>query len=123
MSNPYQSPLSDDIAPPRRTWVRFRVLFFLCTLALLLYIDRVCIGQAASVICEDLNFDKKDMSWINNAFIIAYCIFEVHTGHWGDRFGSRGIIARIVVWWSAFTAFTGIAFGFWPLFFRRFRFG
>ena len=31
------------------TAVRYGVLFFLCTLALLLYIDRVCIGE---VICS-----------------------------------------------------------------------
>jgi sugar phosphate permease len=123
MSNPYQSPLVDDLAPPRRTWVRFRVLLFLCSLALLLYIDRVCIGQAATAICEDLKFDKIHMSWVNNAFILAYCIFEVHTGHWGDRFGSRGIITRIVIWWSAFTALTGLAFGLAPLMITRFLFG
>ena len=31
----------------RPTAARFGVLFFLCTLALILYIDRACIGQAA----------------------------------------------------------------------------
>ena len=45
------------------------------------------------------------------------------TGHWGDRFGSRGVIARIVVWWSAFTALTGAAVGLWSLLAVRFLFG
>src|SRR5688572_2472256 len=123
MSHPYESPLPDKPSTPRPTWVRFRVLFFLCTLAVLLYIDRVCIGQAEKAIRESLELTKADMSWVYNAFILAYCLFEVHTGHWGDRFGSRGIIARIVLWWSAFTALTGLAFGLWPLVATRFLFG
>jgi ACS family glucarate transporter-like MFS transporter len=112
-------PLSES----RATWVRFRVLAFLCSLALLLYIDRVCIGQAEKAIRETLQLSKSDMSWVYNAFIVAYCLFEVPAGYWGDRFGSRGIIARIVIWWSGFTALTGLAFGLWPLVAIRFLFG
>jgi sugar phosphate permease len=123
MSNPYQAPAPDGIAEQRPTWVRYRVLLFLCTLAVLLYIDRVCIGQAEKAIREELGFDKNQMAYVYKAFILAYCLFEVHTGHWGDRFGSRGIIARIVIWWSAFTALTGMAFGLWPLVIIRFLFG
>src|SRR4029079_5032600 len=48
---------------------------------------------------------------------------EVPTGHWGDRFGSRTVITRIVLWWSFFTALTGAALGFWSLFAFRFLFG
>jgi MFS family permease len=108
---------------PPPTPARFGVLFFLCTLALLLYVDRVCIGQAATWITDELNLTKTEMGWVLNAFIIAYCIFEVPTGHWGDRFGSRRVITRIVLWWSAFTALTGIAFGLWSLVAIRFLFG
>src|SRR6185295_18073479 len=89
------------------TRARYGVLAFLCTLALLLYVDRVCIGQAAPAIRQSLGLSKTQMGWIFNAFTLAYCLFEVPTGHWGDRFGSRGVITRIVIWWSAFTALTG----------------
>jgi MFS family permease len=63
------------------------------------------------------------MAWVFNAFMLAYCLFEVPAGHWGDRFGSRGVIARIVVCWSLFTALTGAAFGFYSLVAFRFLFG
>jgi sugar phosphate permease len=116
-------PADDNSFPQRPTVVRFGVLFFLCTLALLLYIDRICIGQAETSIREELGFEKKHMSWIFSAFMLAYCVFEVPTGHWGDRFGSRGVIARIVVWWSIFTALTGAALGFYSLLAIRFLFG
>lgn len=133
--NPYQSPQTIDRSiaaqapadgPPdsgRPTYVRFGVLFFLCTLALLLYIDRVCIGQAESWIREELRLDKEQMSWVFMAFTLAYCLFEVPTGHWGDRYGSRGVISRIVIWWSIFTALTGAAFGLWSMLLVRFLFG
>ena len=45
------------------------------------------------------------------------------TGRWGDRFGSRGVLARIVVWWSLFTALTGAANGLVMLVAVRFLFG
>lgn len=131
--NPYAAPQADQRQLPHnpddherpqgQTYVRYGVLFFLCTLALVLYIDRVCIGQAEKSIREDLGLTKEHMGWIFNAFMIAYCVLEVPTGHWGDRFGSRKVITRIVVWWSAFTALTGLAFGFWPLMAIRFLFG
>jgi ACS family glucarate transporter-like MFS transporter len=136
MQNPYESPKAASYESPpdfpfpesRPTWARLGVLCFLCSLAFVLYIDRVCIGQAEKAIRESLStptriITKEDMSWVYNAFILAYCIFEVPTGHWGDRFGSRGVIARIVVWWSIFTALTGLAFGLWPLIIVRFLFG
>src|SRR5688500_214282 len=105
------------------TRVRYGVLAFLCTLALLLYLDRVCIGKAAPSIRRDLGLSETQMAWVFNAFTLAYCLFEVPTGHWGDRHGGRGVIARIVVWWSVFTALTGAAGGLWSLLAVRFLFG
>src|SRR5437867_1637778 len=92
-----EAPPPQTVVAGRPTMARYGVLFFLCTLALLLYVDRICIGQAETSIRNDLGFDKKAMGWIFSAFMLAYCLFEVPTGHWGDRFGSRGVIARIVV--------------------------
>src|SRR5262245_33149285 len=90
-------------APAAPTRARYLVLAFLCTLALLLYIDRVCIGQAEQSIRAELGLSKAEMAWVFTAFTLAYCLFEVPTGHWGDRYGSRGVIARVVLWWSAVT--------------------
>src|SRR5262249_11797996 len=39
------------------------------------------------------------------------------------RFGSRGVLTRIVLWWSAFTALTGAATGLAILLLVRFLFG
>src|SRR5688572_11516646 len=105
------------------TRVRFGVLAFLCSMALLLYVDRVCIGQAAPSIRADLGLSKTQMGWVFTVFSLAYALFEVPAGHWGDRYGSRGVIARIVIIWSLFTALTGAAAGFASLLVIRFLFG
>ena len=115
--------VAETLTNARPTRVRYGVLALLCTLSLLLYLDRVCIGQAETWIRSELRLTKSDMGWIFNAFMLAYCLFEVPTGHFGDRFGSRGVITRIVLWWSLFTALTGVALGFWSLFAFRFLFG
>jgi MFS transporter, ACS family, glucarate transporter len=58
---------------------------------------------------ERLQTDKKNdhMSWIFTAFLVGYMLFEVPGGWLGDRWGSRIVILRIVLWWSLFTALTG----------------
>src|SRR5437867_2204256 len=116
-------PPNIQIDSDRPSRARFGVLAFLCTLALVLYIDRICIGQAEKSIRDELKLSKDQMGLIAAAFTLAYVLFEVPMGHWGDRFGSRGVIARIVVWWSLFTALTGRAFNFWSLGLVRFLFG
>jgi sugar phosphate permease len=99
------------------------VLVFLSSLALVLYLDRVCIGQAVTAIETDLRLSDTEMGWVLGAFVVSYGLFELPTGHWGDRYGSRGVLTRIVVWWSAFTAMTGAALGLWTLMGVRFLFG
>ena len=71
----------------------------------------------------DLHLGPRDWGFITGAFAIAYALFEIPEGFLGDRFGARAMLARIVVWWSAFTALTGLASGLWALIIVRFLFG
>src|SRR5687768_15880726 len=117
------APIPYATAAQRPTRVRYGVLAFLCTMALLLYLDRVCIGQAEASIRAELGLTKSQMGWVYSVFLLAYCLFELPAGHWGDKHGSRGVIARVVVFWSIFTALTGAATGLWSLLLIRFLFG
>jgi ACS family glucarate transporter-like MFS transporter len=116
-------PVTSDFAsaPPSRT--RFGVLAFLCVLAFVLYLDRVCISQAVKPIKDELGLSGTQMSFILAAFTLAYGLFEVPTGHWADRIGSRRVLTRISIWWSVFTALTAACGGFWSLLIVRFLFG
>ena len=116
---------SGDFAelPERPTKVRYGVLAFLAAMTFILYLDRVCIGQSATAIKRDLGISDVWMSWVFNAFIISYTTLEIPTGRWGDRYGSRSVLARVVVWWSCFTALTGAAASLTMLLIVRFLFG
>jgi MFS family permease len=63
------------------------------------------------------------MGYVFSAFALAYAAFEIPTGWFADRYGTRSVLARIVLWWSAFTAFTGFAFNYASLLATRFLFG
>lgn len=102
---------------------RYIVLAFVCSLAFVLYLDRICISQAATDIKKELGLSNTDFGYVLAAFTLAYALFEVPIGWWGDKYGSRGVLARIVVGWSIFTALTGAAYGFVSLVAIRFLFG
>src|SRR5260370_3332888 len=96
-----------EIRLPPPTRARFIVLGFLCSMAFVLYLDRVCIAQALVPMQQEFNLTDTHMGLVHMAFTLAYGLFEIPTGRWGDRFGSRRVLTRIVLWWSAFTALTG----------------
>jgi sugar phosphate permease len=89
---------------PSRT--RYIVVVWLCGLAGVLYLDRICMGQAAKPIERELGLSNTQLGYIAIAFTLAYGIFEMPTGRLGDRLGSRFVLTRIVIWWSLFTAMT-----------------
>src|SRR5262245_54607698 len=89
------------------TRVRFIVLAFICTLSLITYLDRICIMRIAPDLQRDLKIDGEQMGLVFSAFLLGYTIFEVPGGRMGDRWGSRRVLTRIVLWWSLFTALTG----------------
>jgi len=105
--------------------VRYRhfVLVLLGLLAVVLYVDRVCISVALPRIQEDLDLLPEHLGWVSVAFSISYAAFEIPGGHMGDRTGPRRVLTRIVLWWSAFTALTGAATGLGFLLVTRFCFG
>jgi len=77
----------------------------------------------AADIMTDLRLTKQQMSWIYSAFALAYAAFEIPTAWWADRRGTRQVLTRIVIWWSAFTMLTAAAFNFVSLIVTRFLFG
>ncbi len=105
------------------TKARHKFLWLIYALAVITYLDRVCISAAAPAISEEFGFTKTQMGYIFSAFTVAYAVFEIPSGWMGDRFGTRLALTRIVLWWSLFTALTGATFGFWSLATVRFLFG
>ncbi|MBS1976868.1 MAG: MFS transporter [Bacteroidetes bacterium] len=99
------------------------VLFILSVLSIITFLDRNAISLAGHRITTELGLSESQFGWILSAFTISYGLFEIPTGLMGDRLGARRVLARVVVWWSLFTVFTGFARGFLSLFAIRFLFG
>jgi MFS family permease len=100
-----QTPLPDN--DPTR--VRYGVLGFACVLSMITYLDRVAFGAAQSSIITALGLNHEgDLKWAITAFAFAYAAFEIPSGWLGDVFGPRTTLIRIVLWWSVFTALTGM---------------
>ena len=92
-------------------------------LAVLSYVQRVAISQAAGPISHDLHLNKAQMGLVFGAFGLSYALFELPAGLLGDRLGVRRVLVRIVLAWSAFTALTGAVWSANSLYAVRFLFG
>jgi ACS family glucarate transporter-like MFS transporter len=103
--------------------VRYRVVAFTLLLAALTYLDRVCISTLAPSIMRELGLSRMQMSYVFSAFIVAYAAFEIPTAWWGERVGTRRVLARIVLWWSSFTIATGLVSSYKAMLAVRFLFG
>ena len=95
----------------------------LVILGMVTFLDRINISVAGSSIMHDLQLSPSQWGWVQSAFILSYGLMQIPMGWLGDRFGHRKILAAIVLWWSLFTAFTGLAGGLASLLVIRFMFG
>ena len=107
----------------RPTRSRMVVAFWLCSMAAILYLDRICWAKAAPSIKAEFDLTNTQLAYLAMAFQVAYGLFEIPTGRWGELIGARRVLTRITIWWSIFTAMTGAGFGFVSLFVVRFLFG
>jgi MFS family permease len=107
----------------RPTRVRYGVVAFAVSLAVITYLDRVSISFAAPAIRHDLGLTAIQMGWAFTAFNLGYALFEIPGGFLGDWIGPRRVLTRIVLWWSFFTAATGWAWSYASLVATRFLFG
>ncbi|HEY2434656.1 MAG TPA: MFS transporter [Vicinamibacterales bacterium] len=102
---------------------RYRVVALASALAMVTYLDRTAIGTLAPAIQRDLGLTTVEMGWVFTAFQLAYGLFEIPTGRWADRIGTRAVLARIVIWWSVMTIGTAAAVNYVTMLAIRFLFG
>jgi ACS family glucarate transporter-like MFS transporter len=123
--------MTPNLSPAAPTRVRYVVLFMLCLLAMITYMDRAASGSAKKAIMDDLGIQEADFFWVLIAFQLAYAIFEIPSGWLGDTKGPRSTLLRVVLWWSLFVFITGfvgttvfgVYLGFTALIIIQFLFG
>jgi sugar phosphate permease len=91
------------------TSYRWFMLFIICLMYLITYMDRVNISTTAPMIRKEFGFDKITMGFIFSAFTFAYSLGQVPGGWIGDRFGPRKVLPALVTFWSVMTLATAQA--------------
>ncbi|MEO6786627.1 MAG: MFS transporter, partial [Chthoniobacteraceae bacterium] len=102
---------------------RALLIFGTFLLAVLLYVDRICISAAKDGITHDLGLSDKQFGWVMSAFALGYALFQTPSGWLADKFGPRRILTMVVALWSVFTGFTGWMTGYVSMLVVRFLFG
>jgi ACS family glucarate transporter-like MFS transporter len=80
-------------------------------MAVLLYLDRVCMSVIAPAMVSELCLSKAEIEFILSAFFFGYALAQVPAGWLGDRLGARVMLTGCVLAWSLCTAWTGLAAG------------
>jgi len=107
------------------TRVRYTIIATTTLVAVLLYLDRICIAEIAKR--DDFRaafgIGDKGAGVFMSAFFFAYALAQVPSGWLADRFGARGMLTLYVLAWSVCTVLTGWAGGFVMLILARVFFG
>jgi len=98
------------ISPP--TTIRYRTLTWLTLAAALAYLCRNAVGVAESTIREDLGLTLEESGWFMGAIFWTYAIFQVPSGFFSERYGTRIALTVFAVAWSVATLGIGVSPGF-----------
>lgn len=99
------------------------ILALLVILSVITFLDRTCITFSSIEIKTDLGIDQSGWGWVMSIFTLSYGLMQLPLGALGDKAGHRWVLAGIVLWWSLFTGFTGLATGLLSMLAIRFCFG
>ena len=105
------------------TSVRRLVLFAVCLVYLITYLDRVNISVAAPLMMKHFGLNKLQWGLVLSVFSWTYSSFQIPIGMLSDKFGPRKVLAAIVFLWSLMTAATAVAWSFASLLVIRLLFG
>src|SRR5262245_27145465 len=92
-----------------RTRVRHLILFVLCAMCFISYVDRVNIAVAAPVMRKEMGLTPTALGAIFSAFAYPYAVMQIGGGWMADRWGPRLALALPSVLWAAATIMTGLS--------------
>ena len=99
------------------------VLFLLCVMYFLTYVDRVNIATAASELKKEFHLSNTEFGLVLSGFAYPYLVFQVIGGWIGDRLGPRKTLVICGAVWAVATALTGLATGLFSLMLFRLALG
>lgn len=99
--------MSSVVGRPTRT--RYIVLALVIAAYFITYIDRVLLSVAAPFIQKEFHLDTITLGKVLMCYSIAYALFQIPGGWFGDKVGPRLAMTCVVIWWSALTALTALS--------------
>lgn len=104
--------MTDDRVEPRH----YAFLGFLTLLNVMNFVDRQLLASFANFIVPDLGLTNAQFGWLTGfAFIVFYATMGLFMGVLADRVNRPRLVAAGLALWSALTAVSGLARGFWSL--------
>jgi len=94
-------PADDSPKAPRTSPMPTILLCFFANI--LCFLDRVNISIAAPFIMQAYGWDEARMGIVFSAFFAGYVLFMIPSGVLADRYGTTGVFAGGVAFWSLFT--------------------
>jgi MFS family permease len=87
--------------------------------AVMLYLDRVCLSIVGGQMRPNLGLTADQFDWLLSSFFLTYALFQLPAGWAGDRFGPARVLAAYLALWSVCTGLMGVATGFTGLLLLR----
>src|ERR1700682_1905273 len=110
MATPSINARPDDMSPgilQRIFSAPNMVLFLVCLMYGLTYIDRINVNTAGPVLQKDLHLSTSQLGWVFSSFGWAYLALQVSGGWFSDRFGARLTLTVCSVVWAGATMLMG----------------
>src|SRR6476660_714145 len=89
--------------------IRHLILFVLCLMYFIAYIDRVNIAVAGPIMRRELGLTQTELGLIFSAFAYPYAAMQIVGGWVSDRFGPRLVLAVLSLLWATATILTGLS--------------
>ncbi|OLC76696.1 MAG: MFS transporter [Acidobacteria bacterium 13_1_40CM_4_65_8] len=89
--------------------IRHLILFVLCLMYFIAYIDRVNISVAGPMLRKELGLTPTELGLIFSAFAYPYAAMQIAGGWMSDRFGPRLVLAVLSLLWATATILTGLS--------------
>ncbi|MFM7056811.1 MAG: MFS transporter [Planctomycetota bacterium] len=91
--------------------MKFIILFLLCLMAVIAYIQRAAISVPEKQVAEALQLTDPiiSMGWVQSAWYLGYAILQMPAGRMADRLGAGRTIVICSIIWSLLTACTGFS--------------
>jgi MFS family permease len=91
------------------TSIRYRMILLAMLVAVLLYLDRICMSTAGKSVAADLKISDQQLNVILGAFFWTYALGQLPAGWLGDRYGARWMLGVYIILWSLCTGLMGLA--------------